>query len=304
MHNLAGVDEAGYGPTLGPLTVGLSWLQAPVGADLWQALAGTVARAPKRGSAALAVCDSKLLHKSGRPPVPLELTALAFVRLAFGRRPKTLRGLLKLLGATPPPRALPWYRGRLRVPQWSPLEALEEATAALLRGWRNQRLARLHLALRIVRADAFNAGVQHWGNKAQLHLWGVLELMQRVPRPFDVTVDRLGGRKHYAAALAEAFARLVQVEQESPDCSSYRLGPDDGVRFEVKADSRHFLVALSSILAKYVRELHMASLNRYFLARVPGLRPTAGYPQDARRFLAEIAGRVSEQECTSLVRGR
>jgi len=41
------------------------------------------------------------------------------------------------------------------------------------------------------------------------------------------------------------------------------------------------------LTAKYLRELAMEAFNRYWTSRVPGLRATAGYPVDARRFLAE-----------------
>jgi hypothetical protein len=40
--------------------------------------------------------------------------------------------------------------------------------------------------------------------------------------------------------------------------------------------------------AKYLREVCMSQFNRYWLTRVPGIRPTAGYPGDASRFFAEI----------------
>ena len=41
--------------------------------------------------------------------------------------------------------------------------------------------------------------------------------------------------------------------------------------------------------AKYLRELAMRVENNFWCRRVAGLRPTAGYPVDARRFKAEIA---------------
>ena len=47
-------------------------------------------------------------------------------------------------------------------------------------------------------------------------------------------------------------------------------------------------ISWGSILAKYLRELCLRAFNRYFVARVPGLRPTAGYPEDAKRFIAEV----------------
>ena len=40
--------------------------------------------------------------------------------------------------------------------------------------------------------------------------------------------------------------------------------------------------------AKYTRELSMQAFNQYWQQHVTGIKPTAGYPQDARRFRAEI----------------
>ena len=57
----------------------------------------------------------------------------------------------------------------------------------------------------------------------------------------------------------------------------------------MKGDGKHAPVALASVLAKTVRELFMESLNTWFAEQVPGVRPTAGYPQDARRFLEDVA---------------
>ena len=42
------------------------------------------------------------------------------------------------------------------------------------------------------------------------------------------------------------------------------------------------------MLAKLLRERFMADLNAFFLARVPGLKPTAGYAGDAPRFLEAV----------------
>jgi ribonuclease HII len=60
------------------------------------------------------------------------------------------------------------------------------------------------------------------------------------------------------------------------------------VTFRPRADADHFAVALASMLSKYVRERLMAEFNRFWLERVPGLKPTAGYPADAARFWQAI----------------
>ena len=40
--------------------------------------------------------------------------------------------------------------------------------------------------------------------------------------------------------------------------------------------------------SKYLRETAMLAFNRFWCAQVPELRPTAGYPLDARRFKTQI----------------
>jgi hypothetical protein len=40
--------------------------------------------------------------------------------------------------------------------------------------------------------------------------------------------------------------------------------------------------------SKYLRELLMLEFNRFWQTHVPGLKPTAGYPGDSARFLAEV----------------
>jgi hypothetical protein len=43
------------------------------------------------------------------------------------------------------------------------------------------------------------------------------------------------------------------------------------------------------MIAKYLREVLMRPFNDFWCTRIPGLRPTAGYPRDSHRFKREIA---------------
>ncbi|MEM7455515.1 MAG: hypothetical protein AAF456_14275, partial [Planctomycetota bacterium] len=47
-------------------------------------------------------------------------------------------------------------------------------------------------------------------------------------------------------------------------------------------------VALASMVSKYVREVFMMLWNDFWQLEVPGIRPTKGYPVDAKRFKMEI----------------
>jgi len=107
-----------------------------------------------------------------------------------------------------------------------------------------------------------------------------------------VTIDRLGGRKDYIPLLSESFPESMAVEEQGTDGkgSIYMLvgnGPATALLFREKADRDYPAVALASMAAKYVRELLMARFNRWWGAQLPGLKSTAGYPVDAKRWLAE-----------------
>jgi ribonuclease HII len=83
----------------------------------------------------------------------------------------------------------------------------------------------------------------------------------------------------------------VVTEKESADESRYRvelLNRPVQIAFRPRADGDSVAVALASMLCKYLREVCMRQFNRFWAKHVPGLKPTAGYPSDARRFFAEI----------------
>jgi hypothetical protein len=60
------------------------------------------------------------------------------------------------------------------------------------------------------------------------------------------------------------------------------------IAFQAKGES-HLPTALASMASKYLRELAMQAFNDFWSERVADLRPTAGYPLDAKRFKADIS---------------
>ncbi len=157
------------------------------------------------------------------------------------------------------------------------------------------------------------------GNKAdllsQLTLGLVHSLVDSHGREqpnMTVYCDRHGGRRYYASVLQHVFpdARM-QVMSETKRCSRYQLQTSESridVAFTVKGDT-FTPVALSSMHAKYLRERFMQSFNAYFAARHRGsrtLKPTAGYPVDADRFLVDIDSilRHEQIDAERLIRSR
>src|ERR1051326_314870 len=113
---VAGIDEAGYGPLLGPLTIGASLWQTADGAiaetDFWKLLRHAVARpgGRKKQHWRIPVGDSKLVYDRAQGICSLERSVLAFARVA--EQPHdSLESWLASLGADvgAQGRLIPWY---------------------------------------------------------------------------------------------------------------------------------------------------------------------------------------------------
>ena len=98
----------------------------------------------------------------------------------------------------------------------------------------------------------------------------------------------------YEAQDEQASPDFVEILERSESISSYRFmwqGYVRTIHFQAKSDCSP-PAALASIACKYLRELFMNQLNKYWQKKVPGLEPTAGYPVDAKRFLEQIRSEI------------
>ena len=83
----------------------------------------------------------------------------------------------------------------------------------------------------------------------------------------------------------------MRILKEKESVSSYELtgnGRCMRLHFAVKADERFLPVALGSMTSKFVREILIEQINRYFLRHSPDIKPTAGYFKDGRRFIKDL----------------
>ncbi|MGE3879263.1 MAG: hypothetical protein AB7I19_09405 [Planctomycetota bacterium] len=299
---LAGLDEAGLGPILGPMVVAGVALEGPAGCDPWSALAAAVTRNRPR-ERQIQVADSKKVHQGAAGFARLERTVLGFWAAWTGGIPTTIEGLLaKTATDLNRLRRCPWYSELdVALPLANRREDLELTGHLLAAAMNDARIVAVHATALAVDVEEFNATIAATDNKSDTHLRHYVrvlaDLLAQTPPQAHVIADRAGGRAHYQRSLAKAFpGASVQRIQESESVSSYAIQQADGERrvtFATGGEERAFPTALASCFAKYVRELLMHTLNDWFALRIPGLRRTAGYWVDGQRFLADIDSYLS-----------
>ena len=113
------MDEAGYGPNLGPLVVTVTAWDVPDdprACDLWDCFADVAAN--KYDPQKLHIGDSKEVYSPAKGMAELERSVFAVMGLCFERLPQTLAELVEMLGGNwrEFAAAEPWYNTDLPLP--------------------------------------------------------------------------------------------------------------------------------------------------------------------------------------------
>lgn len=320
---LAGIDEAGYGPVLGPLVVGACAFE--VDGDpavdppcLWTLLRKLVSKSRHREGKKLHINDSKLVYSTSAGLKELERSILS-VAAAMGDMPVDLEALLRRVAPAVLPEMMryPWYRPALQ-PEF-PLEQDAIGVKLFANGLRAEmervKTHCVHLSARVICEGELNRMFDATRNKGNVlfsvaagHLDDLLRTFGR--QNLVIICDRQGGRAHYGALLRLMFEDwALEIVSEETSRSEYRLLRDGhAVRivFVEKAEVGCMPVALASMLSKYLREAMMGRFNAYWQQQLPGVNPTAGYHTDGVRFLGDIEQKRRELgvEDARLIRSR
>ena len=306
----AGIDEAGYGPLLGPLCIGATVFaveehDSSAGPpDLWKRLNRCVCRKAGDKRRRIAIDDSKLLKGANDGPShPLRHLERGVISMLACHReqPSCDDELFEALDVVVPQAS--WYAGQSPLPLAQTCDELKISAARLRAGLLGAKVQCLHMQSCAIDPAEFNRQVALMGSKAGVNFCAILKLADLIWRRWPdahprIVIDRQGGRTHYREDLQFAWPEAsIQVLAESEAISRYRL--IDGERaatitFQTEAESSHLPVALASMIAKYVRELFMVRLNRFFCGHVRELKPTAGYFQDGKRYLADIEPTIAQ----------
>jgi hypothetical protein len=267
------------------------------------------------------VADSKKLKLPNSSARKHPLTHLERGVLAFeaSRTDRTGDGpvaddasLFAALGAFLPEE--PWWGGEpVALPLGGRAAELRIASSVLARELSRAGAQVLHVGCRVMAVGEFNEAVRRGGKAATTeavlreHLTLIRDRWANTGEHIRIACDRQGGRQDYTRALSGVYGGDIRTLEQSPRASVYAIGERLGVQLTPEAEERHLPVALASMTAKLVRELAMARFNRYFAARALSAgkiepKPTAGYVQDARRWLAEMDGLLRGPERAALVR--
>ncbi len=305
---LLGTDEAGYGPNLGPLLIAVSAWSIPDDLDpteLNDCVAHLIARevpAARQRDERWVIADSKQLYNPARGLELLERqfhVALGLLGLQAARwRDLWQSGLV--VGSAPLD-ATHWHA---EFDEPLPLAAPpvdETVVQRILTG-----LAECGVRLELLRARAvfpheFNQLVDRHETKSHVLSSLTLELLCQAIRALPpgktlAMCDKHGARNRYGALLQPHVDAWIEVLRESAEESAYRwLEPDRSVELRLQPRCEtHLPAALASMTAKYLRELAMRAFNHFWCVRIPELKPTAGYPLDARRFADAIRATQTE----------
>ena len=297
-----GTDEAGYGPNLGPLTVtGTLWNVPDAESQLYTLLSEIVSQTTSDG---LQIADSKALYQSSGKIKTLETNVLAVLYAMTGQVPISWQELLKLATTTAADdlENEAWISGQeLTLPLAADVTTIKELGSRFQSACSNADVELLSIHCHPVFPPRFNHGVDEHGNKASFLSSITLSLaaeLKKLAEHYDpdsdlrIVCDKHGGRSKYAGMLAQFLTdEFIWVSQERLERSDYswtESQKDVSVSFVARGES--FLpTALASMVSKYVREIFMELWNNFWALHIPDLKPTKGYPQDAKRFKREIA---------------
>lgn len=246
---VVGIDEAGYGPNLGPLVQAAVALRLPDDDPAgWETLKPSVRRCHEKDDGRILVDDSKKVHAGPNGVAKLE----DGIRRALGYPD----GESELSAFSP--------HSRHRLVEPAEFNAIVDATgtkAAVVTGGVSALL--LAMLADLPDAEAVQVICDKLGGR---NFYGPF-LQDAFPDAW-VVAER--------ESAAESRYRVLNLERAV------------SVVFRPKADGDSVCVALASMVCKYLREVCMKQFNEFWQKHVPGLEPTAGYPVDARRYYDAI----------------
>ncbi len=243
-----GIDEAGYGPNLGPLVLAAVVAESPDDRppDLWSDLPH-VGRA-RSGADRLWIDDSKAIYKGGKGRERLEEATVAALVAAGRSIPSRLSELLRNLaaGSLADVELTPWLEADADPDFPGPRCADLLATSLARRPLESAAWRIVDVSAVVIGPRRFNEDLRLADSKAGAHFAGFARLLGPIwsscmdGEAIRVRSDKHGGRHFYLGPLSNAFPDAwIDRGPEGPALSRYTLrGPGRELRPVAPAASR------------------------------------------------------------------
>ncbi len=198
MAILAGIDEAGFGPLLGPLVVSCSVFSVKpelLGADLWRTFHRSVGKTRKHLGGRLLIADSKKAYHREEGVGHLQRTVLGALQ-CLKKEPANLTELLTLLCPDCLPRLqeYPWYQKMGQCDLTGGPADMKIAATVFANDLETQGAKLVQLRSCCLDVAYYNSLVNRVKNKAQVLFIAVTQLMQGILNEFAGRHDPyLGG---------------------------------------------------------------------------------------------------------------
>jgi ribonuclease HII len=281
-----GADENGLGPRLGPMVV------TAIMARVTPEGERRVGRRP-RGALAERLGDSKALIAHGDVALG-EAWARALCRRGAGREPfadgpgATPDALIHALAADDRAALRAPCPGHVEAQCWSAegerfsaAEALVDTVAGDLDRLDAQGVAIVAVRSVILCARRMNEGLDAGRSRFVLDLHAmerlVLELRALAGEQVTAVCGKVGGFGKYGDAFGPLGGRLHGILEEGRARSAYHFAGLGEIAFVRDADATDLCVAMASMVGKYVREVLMARVARFYRAHQPDLPDASGY---------------------------
>lgn len=324
MGLMIGTDEAGYGPNLGPLVISTTaWIfpESPAETDLWAAFEPVITQKFKRGETRLHAGDSKSVYTPSKGVKQLERSVLSLLGV-LDKVPTSFKELYQMVALCaqspdssvedqlkfhfeeqrPPSKPIdpfhelktePWFADHdLELPLKNELSEIEQQVEKWKECCEEVQVFPQAAKSEVILTKRFNLLTDFHHSKGITLSNGTMDLLQSVwdpqsNEPALIVADKHGGRNRYDDLLQQITGNLpISCREEGTPLSEYHVH-QTRIRFQTKAEA-YFPVAWASMLSKYLREVAMELFNQFWRSHLPDLKPTKGYPLDAKRFREEV----------------
>ncbi len=239
-ETIAGIDENGYGPLIGPLIITGIQIQAPF--DSIYSL-----RREILGFNAIIEDSKKIFKRNLKSYKKGEEIARYLIKLA-GKTGDDFFSLIKSISTYEPHNLI-----NFKLPVWE--KDLDEKGQLL------PEIKIKDIYVEIIDAPEFNSLIKRFDNKAFVDFLGFKRVREKLPSKIYF-MGKIGGTKFYRNFFFVG-GEDVKVIEEKHHISYYKIGERE-LYFLLNGDEEYLPIMLAGILGKYIRELFMKSISELF----------------------------------------